>query len=247
MRSIKPTRAWQRQVQYFFLGALPLVALGTFFVFLGIALYGLPFVTDADGSTTIYEFARVALLVIGAVAIIVGVMLGLRGATRRQDNALALLTADALAAHLDDSYTLVRNINRFGGGYIDGVLVGRPGVLVLRLLDWEGNFLNEGGNWVRSKNGHWLPTRINPTKQLEADIETVRNDLLKEGIENMPIYGAVVLIRDDPYARLTLKNPKILAAHLSSLYARLQKTYLAADRIDSNTVRQVVRVLLEES
>lgn len=224
------------------------VTSGVFGAVVALGLYAFP-LTDADSASyTLFNLVRMALLGIGVLTASGGVLLAVRAVLQRTDNDLAMLTARQLAPYLDDRYTFIRNVSRRGLGYIDGLLVGPAGIVVFRVVDFEGAYLNEAGKWLTADGqGGWKPSRVNPTADAVADMKSLKTYLGLRDFTDLPIFGFVVFVKDDPQARLTLKSPVIPATHLSSLYERLRKNYLAKDdRIDQATADAIVNLLYED-
>jgi len=225
--------------------AFVLVSGGILLTILALALYVLP--TSRD-SVEFVEFARTAFLFSGVLIALIGVGLGIRAATTKAENTTAFSVGEFLKAHFDDGYTFIRNVNRRKLGYIDAVLVGPPGVLAFRTLDSEGKFLNEKSKWMRAdKSGNWRPLMMrNPTEEVVEDIKALRRFCAEHGIADVPVFGVIVFIHDDPLARLIVKDPVVPATHLTSLLKRLQNNYLSKDRIDDKTAIQIVKLLKDD-
>jgi hypothetical protein len=154
-----------------------------------------------------------------------------------------------LGGTLDDRFTYVRSVNRRGIGYIDAVLVGPPGALVLRILDQSGIFFNEGVNWLEADPGRgpqaWKPASIKPTAECYTDMRKLDQYLTKRGLAKTPIFGAIVFTRDVPQVQLSFREPALPSAPLSSLVPMLQSFYLTQDRMDSARAQQIVKLLFE--
>lgn len=244
MQNIAPVRALQRRAREFLQGAFFLVAAGAFAGMLGLFFSAVNLVAPESSSYGLYRFTGNALFVLGVIAGLAGLALAARAATWRPDNDLAKLAGAALARDLGDEYTLVRNVNRPGLGYIDAVLAGPPGALVFRIMDKDGLFLNEGDRWLKAdKSGEWATAGIDPTRQAAVDIKALREFLGKRGLGDVPVYGVVAFIHEPPRVELTLKDPQIPAATLNQLIARLGNSYFAKNRIPQDTVARLVRLL----
>lgn len=217
---------------------------------LGITLRVIRLVPPSSPNLGLYEGFATLLIGIGAVVLLIGIGVAVRGATFRTDNKLAQRVGESMAASFDEGYTLIRNVSKFGLGYIDAVLIGPPGALVFRITDARGNFLNEGDRWLIASGidapneaARWVPARIDPTRECIVDIKALRSYLAKNGLPDVPVYGVVVFTEPDPQARLTLKNPKLPATHMGSLVQRLQPNYLHETRIDPATSTRIVDLL----
>ncbi len=248
MRHIVSSRAIVRRSRRLLEMAFVLVAAGIFLTVIGLALYVVPLTSDSSVSYTIYDMGRVLLFVGGIGLSLIGVALALRAVTRRTENDLALITGDTLAVHLDDRYAFIRNINRRGLGYIDAVLLGPAGLLVFRVVDYTGSYLNEAAKWLKAnKKGEWKPLAFsNPTQDVIDDIKSLREYLALRDITDVPVFGVVVFTKEDPELQLTLKSPVVPATHLTSLFTRLQPNYLAKDRIDQNKADAIYHLLYEQ-
>lgn len=247
MYNVSPVNAVVRRTKALLELAFVLVTGGIFLAILGLALYVFPLDTTQQSLLSLVDDGRVVFLFGGVFAALVGVALGIRAALTRTENDLAYRVGETLRAHLDTRYAFIRNINKRKLGYIDAVLLGPPGVLVFRILDREGKFLNERGYWMRAdRNDKWRPTFTNPTREIIDDIKALREFLTLNELEDVPVYGVIVFTKDDPAARLVLKEPVVPATHLSSLYYRLQRTFLAQERIDQQTVIAIHQLLMDE-
>lgn len=242
MQNIAPSRALVRRSYTVLQLAFVLVSAGVFFITLGIGLFVLPI---ANESSDLYNFLRNAIFFGGIALCLIGVAIGIRAGTWKTENDKAKFVGQRLQQHLDDQFTYIRNINKMRLGYIDAVLVGTPGLLVFRVLDLKGEFLNEGDKWLtKNRRGEWVPADKNPTQDALDDMISLRAYLRNKGItEDIPIFGVVVFIDDHPIANLTVKDPKLPATHVTALYARLQSSYLAKDRLSKKTAKAIVDVL----
>jgi hypothetical protein len=240
MRQIIPSHIITRRTITYFQIAFLLVALGIFLGILGLALYAI----SGDNPDALTRLLRTIALFSGVIVGLVGIGFAIRAATIKPDNSLAIMVGNHIGGFLDDEFTYIRNLSRNGLGYIDAVLIGRPGVLIFRIVQQQGRFLNERGNWMK-KNAQeqWRPLSFNPTKQAVDDIHAMRQYLAKHGQLEIPVFGVVVFVDDDPITHLTLKEPVVPATHMTSLHYRLKQNYLAKDRIDKRTIQDIVEIL----
>lgn len=247
MQNVAPSRALMRRSRTLLQIAFVVICAGIFLGTIGIALFVVPLTSTSSSSFGLYDTARNLFFLIGLFLIFVALAMAVRALTWKVENDQALVTGRVLAQSLDESYTFIRNINKRGLGYIDAVLIGLPGILVFRVLDTSGEYLNEGANWMKRGNrGEWHPMRTNPTLQVIEDVKSLHAFLGARGFQDLPIFGIVVFIRDDPSVRLTLKEPVLPATHLSSLPVRLQGNYLAKERIDGPIVKALVDILYDK-
>lgn len=247
MQNVAPSRALMRRSRTLLQIAFVIICAGIFLATIGVALFVVPLASTSSSSFSLYDTVRNLLFLAGLFLIFVALAMAVRALTWKIENDQALVTGRVLAQTLDESFTFIRNISKRGLGYIDAVLIGLPGILVFRVLDSDGEYLNEGTNWLkRGRGGEWHPMRANPTQHVVDDVKSLRTYLSERGFQDVPIFGVVVFIKDDPAVRLTLKDPALPATHLSSLGIRLQGNYLAKDRIDGPTVKALVDLLYDK-
>ena len=247
MRNVAPSQTLARRARNLLQIAFILLSIGIFLSMVGLALYAVPLTSDESQSFGLYNFTRGAAFLGGVFLAIVAGALAIRALTWKRDNELAKRTGDVLGAYLGEGYTFIRNISQRNLGYIDALLIGPSGLLVFRILDRPGIYLNENVNWLKAgNNGGWVIARIKPTHEAIDDIKSLRAYLGEYDMKDLPIFGAVVFIPDDPIVKLTLKDPALPATHLSSLYSRLQNNYLAKDRLDAESARAIVKLLYQE-
>jgi hypothetical protein len=244
MRNEAPSRSLVRRANQVKTLALLVGALGVFAVALGVFLSVIPLIGPTSPSYGVYTFIISLSLIVGALLLIAALALAVRAFTWKTDNDLAMIVGRLLANSLDSRFSLIRNVSKREIGYVDAVLVGPPGALVMRILDVEGTFANEGANWLSIKrDGENLPAPINPTNECIADIRKVREYLDKRQLPNVPVYGVVIFMKEEPRVRLSARDPLVPITHLQSLVVSLQPNYLAKDRIDQPTVEAVRRHL----
>lgn len=247
MRNEAPSRSLVRRANQVKTLALLVGAVAIFIGAVGILLAAIPLDNPASPTYAGYVLLYNLALLLGAALLVVAVALAIRAFTWKTDNDLAMITARFLAQFLDDRFVLIRNVSKREIGYVDAVLVGPPGTLVFRILDDEGDFVNEGVNWLRVRpTGETVPAGINPSVEAIADIRKVREYLEKRQLMNSPVYGVVVFVKDERRVRLTMREPTVPPAHMTQIIPVLQPNYLAKDRMDQPTVEQIRRWLLGE-
>lgn len=247
MHNVAPSVALARRSRQLVQIAFVVVALGIFITVVGIALFVIEITAPNAPGYNLYNFVRSATVGIGVIVILIAIGLTIRAFTWKTDNELAGVVAQVMGRHLDDRFHFIRNVSRRELGYIDAVLVGPPGVLVLRILNRTGLLANEGADWLQQKqDGQWVPAGINPSREAIDDIKSVRDYLAKKGIPDLPHYGAVVFTQEEPALKLMSKQPVVLISHLGVLHQALQGNYLAKDRINDETVNQIVRLLYHQ-
>lgn len=244
MHNLIPSRSLERRSRNLLIGGILLVLLGAFLAALGGFLFAIEFVVPSNPSFSLYDTLRRILIGLGFLLVLVGLILVARALTWRTDNELALKTGTALAEFLDEKYAYIRNVSRLSIGYIDAILVGPPGVLVFRITRRQGVYFNEGENWMRQiDDGQWRTMRWSPTHEALVDMEKLREYLVNRGLNDVPVYGVVVFLQDEPLARITRQKPVLPVAHPSELSYTLADTYFAENRIDTDTVRRIVQSL----
>ncbi|MDX2163130.1 MAG: hypothetical protein SF162_17570 [bacterium] len=249
MKNVAPTGALNRRSQQLMTLSFVVAAAGVFITALGILLRVIPLFGGAGSSGLQLQQTLGLLILMGGVGLLIaGFVMFIRARTWRVDNDLAMITGNVLAQALDDSYTLIRNISRAEIGYVDAVLVGPPGVLVMRILDNTGIFANEGPNWLVQdpRSQDWNPAPIRPTAECVADIEKIRAYLAKRGLNNIPLFGLIVFTKEEPQTVLRQKNPTVPITPLSAILANLGQNYLAGSRMDTAAAQAVVNVLYQK-
>ena len=62
-------------------------------------------------------------------------------------------------------------------------------------------------------------------------------------MQEIPVYAAVVFLRDAPEVSLKLQQPAVPVAHAGQLVASLRDSYFAEDRLSPGAVQALVKVL----
>lgn len=245
MQNVVPSQALSRRSRQWLIvaGALALVA--ALSLVIGVVLRFIPLVVPSNPSYPVYVAVHNLLLSGGGLLLLVAGGMAIRALTWKRDNPLALSTAQALAAFVDERFIFIRNVSKRAVGYVDAVLVGPPGVLVFRICDERGVFYNEGNKWMRQHDqGHWKPLSWSPTDEVIADIRKVREYLIRHQVENPQVFGVVVFLGDPPATVVTVQNPTVPVAHLDELHDRLLGNYLALmDRHNAATVMRMAELL----
>lgn len=244
MQSIAPSKALTRRSQQLMTLALVVFAAGVFVTALGTLIRLIPLVPIGTQLDT-QHMIGILILLVGIALLIGAFVMFIRARTWKVDNDLAMMTGQALARSLDDSYTLIRNISKREVGYVDAVLVGVPGVLVFRILDNQGEFANEGPNWLVKdpRTNEWKPAGIEPTRECVADIEKIREFLAKRGFTDVPMFGVVVFTKEQPFTSLKAREPVVPITPLSTLFDNLRPNYLAAARMNPGQIQPIIEAL----
>lgn len=244
MRNLVPARALQRRSRNLLYASVVVALAGGVIALIGVALFVIPLVVPSNTSFPLYDGVRRLLIAVGVFIVLLGILLIIRALTWKQDNTLAEMTGETLANALDDRYVFIRNVSKLSLGYIDGVLLGPAGVLVMRIVDREGILFNDSAGWLEQVDkGSWKTLRWNPTQETVADVRRMREFLKTRGLADTPVFGVIVFTKEMPAAQFTTRNPLVQVVYLSKLEYELQPTYFAKDRIDQATVNRLVSLL----
>ena len=244
MQNVAPTRKLNRRSRDFLIAAAVVFLLGATLAIVGLTLHVINVVVPSNPGYDVYDLTRKAVLSGGGGLMFVSLLMALRAVTWKTDNLLAKAVGDELSQYLDKHFVYVRNISKRSIGYVDAVLISRHGVLVFRISDREGVFFNEKGEWLIQKDkGEWKPMRWNPTREVVADVKAIREYLADYKLNDIPVYGVVVFTKDNPITQFTVQEPVVQVSYASDLSFSLQNTYFAKDRLDAETVQQVVNLL----
>lgn len=247
MINTAPSRSLARRTRQLLLYAFIFGTVGVFVTAVGIFLFFVPFAAQGTTGDQVQGVISIVLLVAGVGVFLAGFGFAIRALTRRRENDLALITGEHLSQYLDERYQFIRNINQPKLGYIDAVLVGPPGLLVFRIMNTAGEFLNERDGWVRkNKQNEWTPTVVNPTKEALVDMEAVRTYLATHQLDELEVYGVVVFVTEPPITTFKTRAADLPVASLSTLLETLKPNYLALERMNPKTVKRVTRLLLGE-
>jgi len=237
MKNIAPKRAITRQAYQFIVFGGAGLAFGAFLVTVAQVLPRLPLTAPGSSSEATLLTVAALLTPLGVLSAIIGVIALVRGLTFRRDNHLAQRVADALAPALDESYTFIRNVNKVRY-YVDGILVGPPGVLIFRIVDRGGTLLHEGDRWLKpSPDGGWLPAGFHATRECVADMKAIKNTLAGKGVNIEAVFGVVVIIGR---ATISEKQPKLPSATLETVLERVRAGYMAKPRLDPAVAALIV-------
>ncbi|NLX08644.1 MAG: NERD domain-containing protein [Chloroflexi bacterium] len=239
MQNINPARSIARRGRYYLLFGS--VAFFGGAIALTLALLFIYFPLWAGFS---FNLLQIALIVIGVVALGFGIFLIVRGLTLQKDNPLAYAVGEALKQFLaDNRYTFLRNVSKRRVGYIDAVLVGPPGALVFRIVDYSGVWINERADWVVRQGGKLRGAGTNPTREAVHDVYALRKFLAKRGLEKVPVYAIVVFTSSN--IDLSANGPVVPICEIPTLFQIMRRDYLAEERIAPPTVRAAVDAIID--
>lgn len=246
MQNVAPTRSLTRRSRDLQVAAALVFLLGAALAVAGIAMHVFNLVVPFNRGYEVYDLTRKALMLIGAAFGLGSLLMALRAVTWRTDNSTAYELGEQLATQLDQRYVFIRNISKRTTGYVDAALVSQHGVLALRITRRRGHFFNEGGQWLRRRRkGKWRPMRWNPTREAADAAIKLRAHLQDYELTQIPLYAAVVFMRDAPEVQLKLQQPAVPVVHASQLIAELSDTYFAEERLPAHTVQEVVNLLYQ--
>lgn len=244
MQNINPSKNVNRRGRFYIVMGLLVGLSGLIAVALGILFLALPLL-GTDFSSPV----GLCLNAVGILAALGGAAGMVRGFTLQKDNPLAYEVGETLketAIGDDPRYTFIRNINRRGLGYIDAVLVGPPGVLVFRTVDYQGGWINERAEWRnRTRSGNLRGASTNPTRECARDVHALRDFLAKNKLEKVPVYGIIVFVTSPDQLDLRADAPVIPIAELHTLFYIMNQDYLREERINSPTIRATVDAVID--
>ena len=244
MQNVAPTKRLNRRSRDMLLAAAVVFLLGAALLMAGIAAHIVNLVVPYNRLFAAYDLARKGMLALGAGLSLASILMALRAVSWRTDNALAWELGEMLALQLDARFVFIRNISQRGIGYVDAALVSGHGLLVLRLTRRRGDFFNEGGSWLRrGRRGQWRALRWNPTREAVASALRVKEACKERGLVTVPVFAAVVFMRDAPEVQLRLQQPAVPVLHASAFIDKLRDSYFASRRLDAEAVQRVVNLL----
>ncbi|MBZ0305978.1 MAG: NERD domain-containing protein [Anaerolineae bacterium] len=190
----------------------------------------------------------ICLAIFAVVAVIVGPILVYRWLTLEKDNELAYQVGEVLKQFFgsDPRYKYVRNVSRRNLGYIDAVLVGPPGVLVFRIVNYTGLWRNERAEWktLNPKNNKLNPARSNPTRECARDVYALRKYLAKRKLDKVPVFGIVVFYNINNVT-LQAAGPVIPVTKTDRLFEVLNRDYLQQERINTSAIDSTVDAIID--
>ncbi len=209
---------------------------------IAIALGALSLIVPLS-TQALFQILFALMVIIGVIVSIAGLVGVFRGLTLQKDNPLAYMVGKVLERFLDNSYTYLRNVNKRRVGYIDAVLVGPPGVLVFRIVDYTGMWINERAEWVNRTNDKLRPAKTNPTRECVHDIYALRKFLKRHGLERVPVYGIVVFTEEN--VRLEAEGPVVPVCEAHTVYKVMSRNYLKDERITPPTISATVDAIID--
>ena len=136
-----------------------------------------------------------------------------------------------LGSSLGGDYVAVSGLVLPGGRYVEALLVGPPGIVVLGQLPRQSDARPVGGHWeARTRDDQWVAVE-NPLDRAARDAEAVRRWLVADDHDFVVKVYAVVLASDDAIGR-TKTTAVIDRAGLPGFLASLppHRTFTSARR-----------------
>lgn len=245
MQNVVPTGALTRRSRNLLVAGILLALTGVLGVTLGLFMRAVPLVVQGTTNYGFYITVREAFIWIGVILFFIALVMIVRAVTWRRDNKLAIAVGDALEDFLDERFIFIRNISKFSLGYVDGILIGPPGLLVFRITQRSGVFYNEGTRWMRQLDkGQWRALRWSPTDEAVKDIQKLREFLQARNLTEVPVFGVVVFTEDAPATQVTVEAPVVPVLQPQDFEVGL-RDYFGKDRIPQATANQVARLLYQ--
>ena len=142
---------------------------------------------------------------------------------------------------LKDCYVVFNNVRLpNGNGNIDHVVVGPTGVFAIETKNIRGNFVCEGEEWFKVKNGK--VRRIKSfSRQAKRNALALRNFLRRHGCDQF-VYGIVVLTND--CCKVDLINPSVPVVEVGRLKEFIEG---ARFRLSKRRIHEIVGILVSET
>ncbi len=139
---------------------------------------------------------------------------------------------------LDDSYILINNVRLPNkNGNIDHVVVGPTGVFAIETKNIRGNFICEGDEWYKIKNGR--VRRIKSlSRQAKQNAYDLRKFLRKHGCDQF-VHGVVVLTNKD--CRVDLINPSVPVLGVKNLTKFIEN---ANTHLSQRKIHEIVGIIV---
>jgi hypothetical protein len=117
---------------------------------------------------------------------------------------------------LDRNWYLFRNVNLPGRQRtdLDSVLVGPPGVWVLEIKTFTGEYKNVGEHWYYRAGNDWKPASSSPSRQAQSNAVRLSSFLRADGVQQ---WITPVVVWANPECPLTVENPSVAVWSLERL------------------------------
>ncbi|HEX3052091.1 MAG TPA: nuclease-related domain-containing protein [Aggregatilineaceae bacterium] len=190
-----------------------------------------------------FDVLRIFLILVGIASIFFGIFMIIRALTLQKDNPMAYAVGEALTQFLDNRYTYLRNVSKRRVGYIDSILLGPPGALVFRIVDYKGSWINERAEWINEIKGRLRPAKTNPTRECVKDVYALRKFLIRHNLDKVPVYGIIVFTSED--LKLKAEGPVIPVCEIPTLFQVMRRDYLSEERITPPSARAAVDAIID--
>jgi hypothetical protein len=150
-----------------------------------------------------------------------------------------------LAGAFDDSYTLVLMPRLpIRGRGLSGLLVGPPGVRVLTVRRWEGQYRVRGRTWEFAAGGRhgWVPCRTNPGFEARGLADGVSRWAAEMGLGQVPVVPAVAFPKRSSHVVLEEPVEEVITTDNVPWWAN---SIGHVQRYDPASCARFVRVVLE--
>lgn len=247
MRNMVPARALARRSRNLALLAVFIVVLGLVSLIISSFMNLIKLIPDTNPNYGFYAFAIDAFLWVGVLLVISSIIMFIRAFTWKRDNPIAAQVGEILERelNLDDRYAYIRNLSRSAIGYVDAVLVGPPGILVMRITTRGGVFFNQGSKWSKQRDkANWKPLRWSPTEEVATDVTKIREFLQTRNLTDIPVFAVVIFTEDEPATRVTTETPVVPVMQPFEMAYSLENSYFAdRNRLEQLTVNNVIKTL----
>lgn len=117
-------------------------------------------------------------------------------------------TVQMIVQALDGNWIVFRNVTLPGRnkGDLDIVLVGPPGIWVLEVKNYQGEYRNIGNTWEYRHGSTWKTAHANPSKQASSNASRLGNFLLAD---NLKVWINPVVVWANEASSLHVDNPSV--------------------------------------
>ena len=117
-------------------------------------------------------------------------------------------TVQLIVQALDGNWTLFRNVSLPGRnkGDLDIVLVGPPGVWVLEVKNFNGEYRNIGETWEYRHGKSWKAAAANPSRQASTNAARLGNFLMAD---NLKVWVNPAVVWANEGSPLLVENPSV--------------------------------------
>jgi len=228
MQIAVPNAALSRRARTLLLLALALSAIGLLVAAVSAALFVVPLVVPSNPSFPSYQAGRQIGLIVGGLGLGLALLLALRALTLRRDNATAEKVGHAMAAFLPAGYLYIPNVSKPRLGYIDAVLIGTSGLVVLRTVERVGVFYVEAQRWmIQRDSNQWGSLRWSPTREVLHDMRKLEAFLAANKLSGLPVQGLIVFTSPPPTTTIHAPAALVPIAQLHNLEDALKTQVLA--------------------